>query len=91
MKLDNIMLGKCYEAIDRLAGRIGIDPLRVHAFEVIATDRVVAVEFKYWISANVAVGFAGHAICMRGDSFDMNIGLNIAIARAMRKAAKFHN
>ena len=83
--MDNVeitLLGKCYHTIDRLAGRIGIDAGDVCEFDVIETDKVVAVRFKYRNRA-----CSGHAICKQGDVFNFDIGLNIAIARAMRKAA----
>lgn len=83
--MDNVeitLLGKCYQTVDRLACRIGIDEAAVRGFNVIGTDKVVAVGFKY-----KDMDCTGHAICRVGDVFNFDIGLNIAIARAMRAAA----
>lgn len=79
---ETTLRGKCYHIVDRLAKRIGINASAVHGFNIIGTDKVVAVGFKY-----KDMDCTGHAICMRGDVFNFDIGLNIAIARAMRVAA----
>lgn len=77
------ILDKCYATVLRLADRIGIDGEAVRNFTVVVSEPVMTVTFRYGDYKHL---FTGHSICMRGDKFDFDIGLNIAIARAMRKA-----
>lgn len=93
MSISSELIEKYYAVIDRLAKRIGIDPEGVYNVDIIVSGPVVAVAFKYkftnWYGNETVRHVTGHAICMRDDTFNFDIGLNIAIARAMRVAYKY--
>lgn len=76
------------ETVNRLAKRTGIEhPENVIYDTSIVCDPITTIRIV--VLKGFAVG-VGYAICSKVDKFDPNIGLQIALARALRDLATFN-